>query len=50
MQEGEGRGVRSVDHVLEEIDNCISLGFRELFDDAGTIPHKKGWLEGLARR
>ena len=49
MQEGEGRGVRSVDHVLEEIDNCISLGFRELFDDAGTIPNK-GWLEEFCNK
>lgn len=49
MQSGEGRGVRPVDHVLEEIDNCISLGFKELFDDAGTIPHK-GWLEEFCNK
>ena len=36
--DGEPRRVRSVDHVLSEIDDCIRLGFRELFDDAGTIP------------
>lgn len=49
INEGEARGVRSVDHVLEEIDNCIELGFRELFDDAGTIPHK-GWLEEFCNK
>lgn len=49
MQEGEGRGIRSVDHVLEEIDDCIKLGYRELFDDAGTIPHK-GWLEEFCNK
>lgn len=36
--EGEHRGVRSVGHVISEIENCVSLGFKELFDDAGTIP------------
>lgn len=49
MNSGEGRGVRTVDHVLAEIDNCIGLGFKELFDDAGTIPNK-GWLEELCSK
>ena len=38
LKEGEHRGVRSVDHVLSEIDDCIRIGHNEAFDDAGTIP------------
>ena len=38
LQEGEGRGVRSVYHVIEEIEDCVRLGFREIFDDSGTFP------------
>lgn len=41
---GEKRGVRSVAHFIEEIDNCIQLGFKEIFDDSGTFPVGK-WLE-----
>lgn len=41
---GEKRGVRSVDHVMEEIDDLIRLGFREVFDDSGTFPVGE-WLE-----
>lgn len=44
LEAGEGRGVRSVDHVIEEIDDLIRLGFKEVFDDAGTFPIGK-WLE-----
>ena len=44
--DGEPRRVRSVDHVLSEIDDCIRLKFRELFDDAGTIPLGK-WIHEL---
>ncbi len=43
---GEKRGVRAVDHVMTEIENCASLGFKEMFDDAGTIPIN-AWLEDL---
>ena len=42
--EGEHRGVRSVDHVISEIEDCVRIGHNELFDDAGTIPHGQ-WLE-----
>lgn len=38
LQAGEKRGIRSVDHVIEEIDDLIRLGFREVFDDSGTFP------------
>lgn len=44
LEAGEGRGIRTVDHVMEEIDNLIELGYREVFDDSGTFPIGK-WLE-----
>ena len=44
--DGEKRGVRPVSHVMAEIENCVSLGFKELFDDAGTIPINE-WLNNL---
>lgn len=44
--DGEKRGVRTTDHVMAEIEDCVSLGFKEMFDDAGTIPIND-WLEDL---
>lgn len=44
LEAGEKRGVRSVDHVMEEIDDLILLGYREVFDDSGTFPVGP-WLE-----
>lgn len=44
IMDGEHRGVRSVDHVIEEIDDLISQGYKEVFDDSGTFPIGK-WLE-----
>lgn len=44
LNNGEKRGLRSVQSFIEEIDNCISLGFKEIFDDSGTFPVGK-WLE-----
>ena len=44
LNSGEQRGVRSVQSFIDEIDNCISLGFKEIFDDSGTFPVGK-WLE-----
>lgn len=44
LKSGEKRGLRTVDHFIEEIDNCISLGYQEIFDDSGTFPVGK-WLE-----
>lgn len=41
---GEKRGLRSVDHVMEEIDELIAQGYREVFDDSGTFPIGV-WLE-----
>ena len=47
--DGEPRDVRTVDHVLTEIEDCIGLGFRELFDDAGTIPIND-WLHEFCEK
>ena len=44
LEAGEKRGLRSVDHVLEEVEDCARLGFREIFDDSGTFPIG-AWLE-----
>ena len=44
LDNGEKRYVRPVNHVIEEVDNCIKLGFKEIFDDSGTFPTGK-WLE-----
>lgn len=44
LEEGEHRGLRTVDHCMEEIDDLIRGGYREVFDDSGTFPIGK-WLE-----
>lgn len=49
LQQGEKRGLRSVEHVIAEIDDLIRLGFREVFDDSGTFPIGT-WLNDLCRR
>ena len=49
LQAGEKRGLRSVDHVMEEIDDLIRLGFREVFDDSGTFPIGD-WLDEFCRK
>ena len=36
--DGEPRKVRSVQHVINELEDCVKLGHNEAFDDAGTIP------------
>src|SRR3990167_10609324 len=33
LEQGEKRGLRTVNHCIDEIDNLIHLGFRECFDD-----------------
>lgn len=38
LEHGEKRGVRSVDHVMAEIDDLIAQGYKEVFDDSGTFP------------
>ena len=49
LQQGEKRGLRSVDHVLEEMDDLIYLGFREVFDDSGTFPIGE-WLDEFCHK
>ena len=49
LEHGEKRGLRSVDHVMEEIDDLIRLGFKEVFDDSGTFPVGE-WLEEFHRK
>mgnify|MGYP001583304561 CR=1 FL=1 len=49
LEHGEKRGVRSVDHVMEEIDDLIAQGYREVFDDSGTFPVGK-WLEEFCQK
>ena len=49
LEQGEKRGLRSVNHVMEEIDDLIRNGYREVFDDSGTFPVGK-WLEEFCRR
>lgn len=41
--------VTSVDKAMEEIENCASLGIREVFDDTGTFPIGK-WLHEFCDR
>lgn len=45
----EARGLRSVDHVIEEIDDLIARGYREVFDDSGTFPVGQ-WLEEFCQK
>lgn len=49
LQAGEKRGLRSVDHVLVEIDDLIKSGYKEVFDDSGTFPIGD-WLELFCRK
>lgn len=44
IQQGEKRGLRSVRHVMFEIENLIANGYKEVFDDSGTFPIGD-WLE-----
>jgi len=48
LEAGEKRGVRPVHHVMEEIDDLIANGYREVFDDSGTFPVGQ-WLVGFCR-
>ncbi len=49
LEKGEHRGVRSVDHVIAEIDDLIRLGYKEVFDDSGTFP-VGAWLEEFCEK
>lgn len=39
----------SVEHTIKEIENLVSLGVREIFDDAGTLPTGL-WLNQLCQQ
>lgn len=41
--------IRPVEDVIDEIEECKSLGFREIFDDSGTFPTGK-WLDEFCKR
>src|SRR3990167_3620550 len=49
LEHGEVRGVRPVAHVMEEIDDLIAQGYREVFDDSGTFP-VGAWLEEFCEK
>lgn len=49
LEAGEKRGVRSVDHVIAEIDELIAQGYKEVFDDSGTFP-VGDWLEEFCEK
>ena len=49
LEQGERRGVRSVNHVMEEIDDLIAQGYKEVFDDSGTFP-VGAWLEEFCQK
>lgn len=44
LEQGEPQQTRSVAHVIEEIDDLISQGYKEAFDDSGSFPIGK-WLK-----
>lgn len=49
LEAGEKRGLRSVDHVLSEIDDLIANGYKEVFDDSGTFPIGE-WLDEFCKK
>ncbi len=49
LQAGEKRGLRTVDHVMEEIEDLTKNGYREVFDDSGTFPIGE-WLYSFCDR
>lgn len=49
LQQGEKRGLRTVEHVMAELDNLVHLGYREVFDDSGTFPIG-GWLSDFCNQ
>ena len=44
VENGSKYEVRMVEDVVDEIDECKSLGFEEVFDDSGTFP-RDIWLK-----
>lgn len=48
VENGKKYVVRKMDDVMNEIDECHRLGFRELFDDSGSFPDGE-WLNEFCR-
>jgi len=38
VEKGKTYSKRSVEHCIDELDNCSALGFKEVFDDSATFP------------
>lgn len=49
IMDGEHRGIRTTDHVMAEIEDCVRIGHNEAFDDAGTIPINE-WLNDFCHK
>lgn len=49
VENGQPYEVRPVEEVIQEIEECKQLGFREIFDDSATLP-TGGWLEEFLPR
>ena len=49
VEKGRKYKVRPVDSVIEEIEECKSLGFKEIFDDSGTFPFGN-WLNEFCKK
>lgn len=53
VEKGQKYEVREVEDVLDEIGECIEMGFREIFDDSATFPNGLWWLkfcQGMIKR
>ena len=49
LDQGEPQQTRSVAHVIEEIDDLIAGGYKEVFDDSGTFPIGR-WLDEFCQK
>lgn len=49
VENGKVYEMRPVDDVIDEIIECYSLGFREVFDDSGTFPIDD-WLDKFCHK
>lgn len=48
VENGRGYQVRPVEAVISEIEDCVRLGIKEIFDDSGTFP-TGDWLHKFCR-
>lgn len=49
VEHGTAYKARTIESVIEEIEECKHLGFKEIFDDSGTFP-VGGWLDAFCLR